>query len=363
MNYRHTEVWPQQSYTSDKTEIIEINVSDPISQLIIDADAYNSDDTTLNGHPVRGITKIELVDGSDVLFSLSGQEAHALDFYHNKRERQAWFHYIYDNYTDYAIALNFGRYLWDPMLALLPASFTNLQLKVTMDIDAGGSNATSIRLRVTANVFDAKAITPTGFLMAKEIQDYALGASAHEYIDMPTDHPYRKLLIKAQKYGTEPNQLLQSIKISEDQDKKVIIDQEIARWMRNILAQTPPYREGILVTANTDSKSFYCTPASTVYGNVTTWDAAEGAGELAFYDGDGGRFKVISETAEYHAHCQLSGHCPHGVFEFPFGLQHEIEDWYDVTGLGSLRLDIEAASGAESTDSAQIFLQQYRKYA
>ena len=362
MKYRHTEIWPEKSYTSDQTEIIDINIKDPISQIIIDADCYNSDETTLNGHPVRGITKIELVDGSDVLFSLSGVEAHALDFYHNKRARQAWFHYMSNNYTDYAIALNFGRFLWDPILALDPNKFSNPQLKVTFDIDAGGSLSTTIRMRVTANVFDEKVITPVGFLMHKEKKSYTLEGGAHEYTDLPTDYPYRKLFIRAQRYGTEPNQQLESIKLTEDNDKRVIINQKVARWMRNMLALTPEYREAILVKVTTAARNMYCTPAATVAGVMTEYQATVGAGDLAWYGGDGGRFAVRSETASKYAWCLIQGWCPHGVFEFPFGDQNDIEDWFNVANVGSLIADIESASSVGTSQTCEIFLQQMRKY-
>ena len=59
---------------------------------------------------------------------------------------------------------------------------------------------------------------------------------------------------------------------------------------------------------------------------------------------------------------QVEGWCPHGAIEIPFGLQDDPADWYDVTKLGSLRLDILSKSGRTSADTVQIFLQQLRKY-
>lgn len=362
MNYRMTEIWPEHSYTTDQTVIIDLNLMNPVSQIIVDADCYNGSETAITGHPVKGITKIELVDGSDVLYSLSGVEGHAVDFYHNKRERQAWFHYMGSNYTDYAIGLNFGRFLWDPLYALDPSKFRNLQLKITLDIDGGGGTPTTIRLRVTANVFDEKSVTPAGFLMHKEMKSYTLEDSAHEYSDLPTDYPYRKLFVRAQRYGTEANQQLESIKITEDNDRKVVINQKVARVMRNLIALTPAYKEGILLKGATTTRNFYCTPTATVYGVGGRWATAVAAGAVQFNDGDGGRFAAIVGTAGGYVHYQIHGWLPHGVFEFPFGIQNDPEDWYDVSKIGSLIIDVEAASSVGSSQTCQVLLQQARKY-
>ncbi len=71
MNYRMATLHALKSYTADTTEIIDVNVRDPISQLIIELRVGNTADE-MQAHPIACLTKIELVDGSDVLFSLSG---------------------------------------------------------------------------------------------------------------------------------------------------------------------------------------------------------------------------------------------------------------------------------------------------
>jgi len=363
MNYRLSTIYPRKSHAADVTEIIEINVADPISAFIIEMSVGNTASAAPTAHALECLTNISLVDGSDVLFSLSGKQADALDWYCNGLQRSNWNPYLNGMDTQRFIGINFGRHLWDGQLAFDPKKFRNPQLKFSIDLDAGGCAPDEVVIEIWACVFDQKEVTPIGFLMAKEIKDYLLAASAHEYSDMPTDHMYRKMLIRCQRAGTEPNQILDNIKLSEDQDKRVVFDHGTEDIFRSIAIRTPKYHEEIIGHVGTTQTYGYCTPTSRVNGICQRWAETVGAGEIAFYDGDGGRFKVISATIASNMQVTLAGWLPHGVWEIPFGDQNDMADWYDVTKIGSLRADILTGSGALTTDSVQLFLQQLRKYA
>jgi len=119
--------------------------------------------------------------------------------------------------------------------------------------------------------------------------------------------------------------------------------------------------EAILNYVALASSYVYCTPTTRIVATGNTWNAAAGAGEIALYDGDGGRLKKISATATMNAQFHVSGYLPHGVWEIPFGNQADPDDWYDVTRVGALKLDVTTYAAAV-TDAVQIFLQQLRKY-
>jgi len=362
MNYRLSTLFARKNYSADATEVIDIDVADPISQLLIELAVTNVGTVAPTAHAIACLTKIELVDGSDVLFSLSGYEAEAVDIYHNKNMRSNWNPYIDGLDVQRFIAINFGRWLWDKELAFDPKQFRNPQLKLTLDINAGGNAPVQNRLQVWANMFDQKSIAPRGFLMHKEIKNYVATASGHEYTDLPRDYPFRKLFIRCQKAGTEPGQVLDTIKISEDQDKRIIVNDNVDSIFRNIAQDNPMLTELILNYVATTISNAYCTPTTRVTGSGNTWDTTAGAGEIAVYDGDGGRFRKISATATKNAQFILSGWLPHGTYEIPFGDQMDIEDWFDVTRVGSLKADILALAGIAGTETVQVFLQQLRKY-
>lgn len=362
MNYRLAKILASTAYTTDKTEIIDIDVADPISQLIIVFALTNGAVANAAGHPAECVTKIELVDGADVLFSLSGVEAEALDFFHNKVVPYSWFRYLNANTAERMIIINFGRHLWDTMLAFDPTKFTNPQLKITLDIDAGGCNTSANNLRVFAHLFDEKKITPVGFLMAKEIKDFTLANNAHEYTDLPTDHPFRKLLIRAQRDDYQPDQQLANVKLSEDVDKRVICDLTMEEMIDVIANTSPQYLEQIIGAGSTALRYFFCTPGHAVAIAGAAWRTTA-TGNVTFYGGGGGYFSQIQEAAGPNWQAHVRGYCPHSVVELPFGDQQDIEDWFNVAEIGNLKLDLTGGSSVGTSQTAQIFLQQLRRYA
>ena len=362
MNHRLATILEREVHATDTIKVIDLTLSDPISQLIIIHESYNSASGIPTAHPAKCITKIELVDGSDVLFSLSGQEAQAVDWYHRKQEPVNHIIYLPTMYSEEVFNINFGRWLWDQMLAFDPKEFKNPQLKITIDVNGGGSTVTTGYLTVLAQIFDEKIIAPAGFLMHKEIVDYALAASAHEYTDLPVDFPLRKLFAKIQKYGTGPDYAFDTIKLSEDNDRRVPVNQTISQILKAMVGQTRAYEEWILVEGSAISKVAYCTPAYWPTFVGTMWEGAASTMTAAILEGDGGRFKVDMSDGQGNFQIHAKGWCPHGAIELPFGDQNDPEDWYDVSKIGSLRLDIKAASGMSSSESCQVFAQQLRKY-
>ena len=363
MNYRMATLHALKSYEADTTEIIDVNVRDPISQLIIELRVLNTVDD-MDAHPIACLTKIELVDGSDVLFSLSGYEAEALDWYASKgMERANWNFWAGGTSTRFCV-LNFGRHLWDELLALDPAQFSNLQLKLTLDIGAGGNSSTPNSLQVWAALFDQKDISPVGFLTHKEIKDYVMQASGHEYTDLPTDYTYRKLLIRNLEAGTEPCQNIGVVKLSEDQDKRVVFDHAMVDLLRTMAIDHPLLVEQIMFACDTGGVSVFTTVSERATATFADWAAAVASGLYASYGSAGGRMTAICGTAATNAVAIVTGYIPHGVFEIPFGDQNDIDDWYKVgEGIGSLKLDITGGSGLAGTETCQIFLQQLRPYA
>jgi hypothetical protein len=363
MNYRLSTVHPEESYTSDKEEIIDLTMKDPVSALIFELGVTNGGSGGMTAHQLACLTKLELMDGSTTLFSLDGYETDALDYYIHGVQRSNWNMDLNGNTAQRFFAMNFGRWIWDPLYALVPGNFDNLQVKASLDVDAGGDTPSAVKLTCWAALFDEKTITPVGFLAAKEIKDYAMGANEHEYVDLPTDHPYRRIFIKCLTAGTEPNQLISNIKLSSDQDKKVIMNHRVNDWMRTVGFQTPPYTEHRYAQAKTTSTENYCTPTSRVGGVAQKWATAVGAGEIAFYDGDGGKYKLIAETATSNINVLIHGWLPHGVMDFPFGDQKDPDDWYKMDDIESLKLDLTGASGASSSNTCQVCIEQARMYA
>jgi len=128
MNYRLASILPSEAANTAGTKTIDINVADPISRFVIQMKGLNSADAPV-AHPAKMISKIELVDGSDVLFSLSGVEAQALNFYDEGKVPHTVLNYLNDVYAIATFHIDFGRFLYDPVLAFDPKKLRIHSLK------------------------------------------------------------------------------------------------------------------------------------------------------------------------------------------------------------------------------------------
>lgn len=358
MNYRLNKFLSREDFDADTTKVIDINIQDVISNIVIFYEITNAA-AAMTAHPAAGITQVELVDGSDVLFSLDGYEIEALDWYHQKGHFPAnWNWAMNGGNIQRVLRINFGRHLWDRELAFDPKKFNNPQLRISLDIDAGGNAGTHIFLTCWANLFDEQPAELKGFLMSKEIKEWTMADNTHEYTDLPLDYPYRNLYLRAFSAGREPNSNVENIKLSEDQDKRIPYNcggQEILRYVQE---NYPPVEEAYFYAFDTANRYLYIAPSAMVTAYAVTWAQVGAVQNPALYDGDGGRLKTIATANPQNNQVFVRGHVPHSVFEIPFGLRDTIEDWYDVRRLGSLRADIEGANAA----TGYLFVQQYRPY-
>jgi len=361
MNYREHTLLANTTYLADKTEIIDIDVKDPISQIGIYYRPTYIAVTAHLAHPISCLKKVELVDGSEVLWSLSGAETQALDYYHRLVESFNYMDNTIGGTPEVWAFINFGRFLWDTEMAFNPTNFNNPQLKITVDINAPAADIITGSMGVFARMFDEKVISPSGFLMAKEIQEYSLANNAHEYIDMPTDLAWRKLLIRAQEDGSGLTSQLAHIKLSQDGDKHVIIDEDSGKLVHRLISQIPPYREHLFGSGYVAATNHFCTPALHCRFGGAQWRAAVAVQDEAFYAGDGGRFSHSQTGAGPNWQCIVEGWLPHAVLDYSFGIQSEKEDWFVPPASGSVKLDL-TGGAAVAGEICEVCLQQYRPY-
>jgi len=227
MKMRQVYLARDETIQDSQTKIININLTEPISAIHVIYEATNGA-TSNQGNPLhKDVDAIELVDGSDVLESLSGPQWAALDFY-------ALGHYPPHEIIESGgsvqkehFIIPFGRFIGDPLLYLDPTRFSNPQLKLThsLTISATAGFATGTgKITVIADVFAEKPPASAGFLMAKDIYDWTTAASGDETIDLPVDYPYRLLLIRAYESGVSISSSITKVKMSVDEDRFIPFD-------------------------------------------------------------------------------------------------------------------------------------------
>lgn len=357
MNYRIAEIFEDTAMGDSGTEIIDIDVQNPISMIAIQQRSTGSGDA-ITAHLAAVIPKVEIVDGSDRLFSVGGYELDAFDFYHRKRVPFGVNTYLSGVQGIKTYYLNFGRYLWDEVLAFDPTRFKNPQLRITYDKDAGGNASSALELQVVAYMFDEKMITPTGFLMHKEIKKYTLSQGGWEPTPMPTDYPWRMLLIASRYTGKHPHSQFREVKLTEDVDKRVPIHFDTMNLIKWIQSEYPAYVENLYAPAPAAEKTFYITPGYMALF-AGCGEVASTISQAAGY-GQGGTIALTASAAS-NIYGQIMGYCPHNAVVVPFGKQDVIEDWYDVARVGSLKLLIKGHASCNE-GNIQICLQQLRRY-
>jgi hypothetical protein len=361
MNYRLATILAQEDVSTAATKTIDIGLINPISRINIVYKPTNSN-ATIIGHPSLCLKKVEIVDGSEVLFSTDGMALRAAAFYGTGKEPVDVPSYNTGDECMFEASMYFGRKLYDPGLALDPTKFKNLQLKITHDKSLGGATPNAATLAVFADLFDEKTISPQGFLMTKEIYSYLPTASAHEYVDLPTDFPYRMILIVGPSHGIMPMWRIDKVKLSEDFDRKLPLPQtDMLQLLQGIVAMYPRIMEHIIAVVPSTETNIPMVAGYEGFGvgggygnNMTGISMGNGAG--------GNIHAYASTTATGAFWLHVGGWCPHNYVLLPTGDIHDIEDFYDVSGLKNLRLDLLAGSTPGTSDNVKVIGQQLRKY-
>lgn len=361
MKYRETTLLGRTDLGSAGTKTIDVNLLDPISRIDITFDVYlGSEKYTAQFGAC--IPKIELVDGSDVLFSMSGLECQALNIYNRKCPTMLSPYQNSGNYQIGTFAIDFGRYLYDPELALDPAKFRNLQLKITHDETAFGMAAGTNYMEVLASVFDEKAISPVGFLMGKNHYSYTPGAAdAFQYIELPTDHALRQLLIRGFLEKKDPTTVVDEARLSEDNDKRVVLDFNLVRYRKRMQGVWTPivefWGEYAAIAAATYDRFFTPTSeltcalgASRTSFNAFSLEDTMRGGFMGWRGEDGVMFEGF-----------VTGFLPNHCIQIPFGLAGELDSWYDVQNKGSVQLRLLSAADYSGA-VVSVILEQLRRY-
>jgi len=356
MNYRKATLLASEDASTAKTKTLDITIKDIISRIQIKFNATNTDVVPTAVH-AKQISKVELVDGSDVLFSLSGQEIEGRMFYDYGKspsyERE--FRNDVENYL--VLDMLFGRYLYDKSLALDPTKFKNPQLKITHNKALGGSVPDAATLEIFADVFDEKSIVPIGFIRPTEFYAYTTPSSAAiEYINLPRDMIIKRAMLQIYKAGAWWENLVSNVKISEENDKKIPLDIAGGDLVSSIQTRYGHYQE-LLVDVCRTSQTEYITPTDSAYFNPSPIAGAASDFMFTVAERAGGYQDLISNTT-LTFRALVSGFLPHGCLPIDFGDQMDLDDWYDVRPKGSVQLQPKAAGAV----TLNVILEQLRKY-
>ena len=364
MNYREIELLGPTYLGTAGTKIIDVDIPDVLSSLELIWRTTVATVSDMTAPHVACLSRIEIVDGSDVLFSLTGEETQAMHFYATGKMPLNNISVVVADYMESVLPIYFGRHLYDTNLAFDPKKFTNPQLRITFDQDAANASVVVNELTVRGWAFDQKVPTPRGFLMSKEIKSFTPVLNTFEYTDLPTDHPYRLILIRSKSDDKNPYEVLSQVKISEDHDKRVPINMTGYEIFRKISQPLGRISQKVRLNETAaDAMALYLAPTYLQDGQIDydldTSAAGDDYGQITYAN----NIVTIEATVAVIPYLlSLAGYAPHSCFAIPLGILDDPADWYDVTRLAHLRVITQGAAAVGATPSAQICLQQYRSY-
>lgn len=354
------------------THIEAIDIQDPIVDFYIRMYAQNGATFNIDNYMKYVLDRVDIVDGSDVLFSLEAEEILALDFYHYDKPMEMGMdeqggHW---QYTDFDIPLGLGRV--DPVVAFDPTQFANPQIVLTWNlaniraVGVKGFVHDSLHVDIMADVIDKAPTRPSGYLMTKELFRYVTPAAGETRIDLPVDYTYRTLFLRAQITTCKPDWdgettlgVIEKVRHDCDEQKYQpfeIFADDWKMWDKKWFGFWHQgywffCSAGATTVKDLNLRGNLSVAGSIVASNVATTAVTPTAPQMCTIGTPAG--------ANMAVHVKADGTLPCATFAWPYGDQNEPEEWLDITEHKKSRLTVTHRTAAAI---AQVFLTQYRTY-
>jgi hypothetical protein len=367
MKYRDVELYYQQTLDDVGTKIIDLRTTDPISAIRLQFFGTNGATSCKDNRLNDVITKIELVDGSDQLLSLTLKEAQALEFRRTGKMPYMRPGEAASGGQEESCLILFGRFLWDQEYYMDLTKFRNPQLKITTNIAAvAAASATafltgSLKVTIDLHIIQEGAPAAKGFFMAKNIYGFTSGTSGDEHVDMPMDYPYAGLMVRAFVAGNDINENISKLKINCDAGKYVPLEKYVKDlWKAEEQDLGPAILKYHLFRKNgeTVTHDLNHDPIVTLTPNFTNRIASTGytwSSRFSLFLTDSAGAAV---TSEEDIGFTVHGACPHSTIYVPFGLPNEPATYFDPKVFGDIDLVLTQAAAS----AVAVVLSQLRAY-
>ena len=347
MRYRDAVIETGKTLDDTGTLVKDMAIQDPVSAIELEFHATNYSDGNDDNFISDVITKIEIVDGSDVLYSVNQSELEALHFYKTGRTPVLFPSEWISGQQRHACLLLFGRHLWDKEYAMDFTRYRNPQLKITSNLAAIrsvgslGFTTNTLTANIVAKVMEDMPAKPTKYLMNKEIITWTSGTSGDKRIDLPRDYVYRMLMARLWVEGSHIAEVVTNLKLTCDTDKFILFDRNLHRvdeeaFMRfgRCTLKHDCYRhhgEDIRTLCNRENDLQMQFADDTTSGIAYQRWAWCSQVRVQMYETGG-----AIEYDDRKLTCIESGHALHATLPIPFGEMDDPETWFDPTKYGKV---------------------------
>lgn len=348
------------------TKTYNLDYDDPITQLDLYFEATNdAAGNTKNPFEV-GISKIEIVDGGEVLWDLPGEVALAAYCHDNEGMPYTEVEEVNSASVRQQIPIRFGLKLYDPVYAFDPRKHKNPQLRFTFDeatvntpgTDGYSTDTWTFTLGVRL-MEDAPA--PKGFLSYRTVETFASVGSGARRVEMPVDKTIRYLICRAYDYNVALYTSITHHKLSMNGGKFVPFDLPARDFINRMCETFKPItrRMNALVTSGELTETFIGVP----HHGYAVHNLEDLLCSANFY--------IQGTVLIYRTHrtvgatdagpCQVSntGWAMHDTLIYPFGDRMNPAQWLVPDREG--KLDYYVTDGASGAD-VDVCVQQVYGY-
>ena len=339
MKYREYELYPYTQLPDSGSRRIDIDTEDWITELAIEFRVANEALAIApDAPPVSVISKIEIVDGGEVYWSLPGHEALAAYVYDaGKYPYRGLYEQMNTGQKD-LIPLRFGRWLGDPEFGFNPRVLRNPQLVVTWS-DSALHAADGTYMGVWAKLVE-DVPAPAEMLTWEEITTFTSAVEGEKVVELPSDRPIRTLMVRIAPEITIMLSAITNFELDCDYGKFKPFDLEaydFARLMEQLWPEVRFQKHDIADDASWRQlwmgglpNMQLCTPSRAYIVSATQSETHMYNARCVLYDGSAG--SAIGFDVD------VIGHAPENTFAYPFGKRDEPDTWFPARDYKKLRL-------------------------
>ena len=223
------------------TKTIDLPKNALISEILLRFLATNGTNPNKDNFIHEKVKKIEvIVNGSEVVKSITGIEALALAFYNSKKVPHSWTREDANlaQYEEFPIC--FGRFAGDLKYMLDTSKVINPQLKITWDTTGAGLDGTSLYSTTTYPVVDVSVlqlvdgfgIAPVGFFKSSEILTWSFSSNNEEKrVELPIGNKYRRIMLRAHSQDYWPFYILGTSYLDLNRGVRQPFKMDCEEWM------------------------------------------------------------------------------------------------------------------------------------
>lgn len=228
-----------------QTEVFDLPRMGIISNLMLRF-VFHSGSSNTDTYVADAISKIEIIgNGSTVIKSYDGRQIQAIMAFDDlvmPPDKE----YSPDGGCYGYFDIRFGRFPGDEKYALDCSQWQSLELKITYDLAAGAIISTTgfattpkelTALGLYAPV--GAAFSPVGLIKSEEKKTYTTTAGGTEDLNLPSDYPYRRLLLFTETHAKYPQQgfAYTTININEGAKKPLdrLAGEDFTQWQSMLL--------------------------------------------------------------------------------------------------------------------------------